>query len=349
MLRLFTAALLSPNPVIGNGITSGQGMKEAPPELALDRLRAALLEHWGIRVRKLEYLPVGFGAHHWRATDGSKGAYFLALHDLGPDTDVGFNELMRALETACWLRTAGDLEFVVAPVRNRAGGVVHRYAETEALAVYPWLECRARRVLDAPDVGRLLVRLHASTTALPPGFVRSDHLAIPRRAYLERALTELEQPWESGPYGQPARDRLSEASGPTRNLLALYDRLAGEALATRSDWVITHGEPYGPNLVEADDGRTMLVDWDSALLAPRERDLWEFPSTGPASRAYVDLTGVSPGAARLRLYRAWYDLAETAIYVDQFGHPHTGDLNDAEAWSNFLHHLPSHTNWPELG
>jgi hypothetical protein len=324
-------------------------MKEAPPGFALDRLRAALLESWGIRARELEYLPVGFGAHHWRASDASKGAYFVALHDLGPDSDSGFNALTRAMQTAYWLRTAGGLEFVVAPIRTQAGGVVHRYAEADGLAVYPWLQCRARRVLDAPYVGRLLVRLHASTPALAPGLVRSEDFAIPRRADLERALTELDQPWDAGPYGQPARDRLRQAFGPTRNLLGLYDRLADEALAARSDWVMTHGEPYGPNLVETDDGRTMLVDWDSALLAPRERDFWEVPSNGAALRTYVDMTGVSPDATRLRLYRAWYHLAETGIYVHQFRHPHTGDLNDAEAWSNFLYFVPSHTSWPELG
>jgi spectinomycin phosphotransferase len=327
---------------------SGVLMKEAPPRFALDELRSALLESWGIRARELEYLPVGFGAHHWRATDASKGPYFLALHDIGPETAVGWTKLTRALQTAYWLRTGSELEFVVAPLRSRAGGVVHRYAEDEALAVYPWLECRARRVLDAPDVGRLLARLHASTAAAPAALVTAEDFAIPHRAELERALNELDQTWEAGPYGRPARDRLRETSGHTRQLFALYDRLADEALATRPDWVITHGEPYGPNLVETDDGRTMLVDWDSALLAPGERDLWEVPSTGPAWRTHVDITGVSPRAARLTLYRAWYYLAETAIYVHQFRHPHTGDLNDAEAWSNFLYHVPSETNWPEL-
>ena len=76
--------------------------------------------------------------------------------------------------------------------------------------------------------------------------------------------------------------------------------------------------------------------------------MWEVPPNAPALRTYVDMTGVSPEAARLRLYRAWYYLAETAIYVHQFRQPHTGDLNDGEAWSNFLYHLPSDTNWPEL-
>jgi spectinomycin phosphotransferase len=225
-------------------------MKEAPPGFDLDRLRTALVESWGIRARELEYVPVGFGAHHWRATDASKRAYFLALHDLGADADVGFTKLTRAFETAFWLHTRGQLEFVVAPLRNRAGGVIHRYAEVAGLAVYPWLECHAREILDTPDVGQLLARLHASTTRLPPGLARAEDFAIPRRADLERALTQLDQPWNARPYSQPARDRLREAAGPTRDLLALYDRLADEALATPADWVITHGEPYGPNLVE---------------------------------------------------------------------------------------------------
>jgi hypothetical protein len=92
----------------------------------------------------------------------------------------------------------------------------------------------------------------------------------------------------------------------------------------------------------------MLVDWDSALLAPRERDLWEVPSNAPTLRAYVDMTSASPRRERLRLYRAWYHLAETAIYVHQFRQPHTGDLNDAEAWTNFLYHLPAYRSWQEL-
>jgi len=66
----------------------GKEMKEAPRGFAVDRLHATLLDLWGIRARELDYLPVGFGAHHWRATEGSRRAYFLALHHLGPDTKL---------------------------------------------------------------------------------------------------------------------------------------------------------------------------------------------------------------------------------------------------------------------
>ena len=109
-------------------------MKEAPQGFALDRLPAALLESWGIRARDLEYLPVGFGAHHWRATDASKRAYFLALHHLGTRGP----RIQQA--------RAGDGS------RNRAGGAIHRFTLSEGPAVYPWLACVAPEVFDAPDV-----------------------------------------------------------------------------------------------------------------------------------------------------------------------------------------------------
>jgi hypothetical protein len=102
------------------------------------------------------------------------------------------------------------------------------------------------------------------------------------------------------------------------------------------------------DLVETHDGRTLLVDWDSALVASRERDLWEVPADGPALGRYAALTGSAPRRDRLRLYRAWYHLAETAIYIHQFRQSHAGDANNVEAWANFLFDLPSYTNWPEL-
>jgi spectinomycin phosphotransferase len=37
-------------------------------------------------------------------------------------------------------------------------------------------------------------------------------------------------------------------------------------------WVVTHGEPHRANVIR--DGQELhLVDWDTTLLAPRERDL----------------------------------------------------------------------------
>jgi hypothetical protein len=50
----------------------------------------------------------------------------------------------------------------------------------------------------------------------------------------------------------------------------------------------------------------------------------------------------------MRLYEAWYALAEIAVYLAVFREPHTGDGNDATSWENLLLFLPTPERWPEL-
>jgi hypothetical protein len=323
-------------------------VKEAPAESPYERLVQLMAAVWLVHATELEHLAVGFGAHHWRVAAADHAAYFLALHHLGQPSDIAFQELCQALETAFWLRHVRGLEFVVAPIRNQSGNLVQRFAADSALGVYPWLTCRPRTDLDAPDVGHLLARLHASTCDLPVGLTRHEGFALPWRTTLEQALADLDRPWVSGPYAETTRRQLRVSEAATRDLLAWYDLLVAETLNSRPEWVVAHGQPYGPNLVETDAGQSFLVDWESALLAPRERDLWEMPGSGQALKGYTAMTAATPVERRLRLYRAWYHLAETAVYVHQFRSPHRGDLNDVTAWENFLTFVPVYANWPEL-
>ena len=50
---------------------------------------AAALAHWGLGDARLEYLPVGFGSHHWRAGDA-----FVTVDDLATKT---FEDLIRRI------------------------------------------------------------------------------------------------------------------------------------------------------------------------------------------------------------------------------------------------------------
>jgi hypothetical protein len=47
-----------------------------------------------------------------------------------------------------------------------------------------------------------------------------------------------------------------------------------------------------------------------------------------------ELTSGRVDERMLRLYRAWYDLAETAVCVARFRSPHGGHQNDRQSWDN---------------
>ena len=79
----------------------------------------------------------------------------------------------------------------------------------------------------------------------------------------------------------------------------------------------------------------MLVDWDTALVAPPERDLWSLdPGDGSVLRGYADATGVTPSQASLELYRIRWDLADLAVGVSRFRGHHPGGPDDDKSWDN---------------
>ena len=77
----------------------------------------------------------------------------------------------------------------------------------------------------------------------------------------------------------------------------------------------------------------VLIDWDTALVAPPERDLWSLdPGDGTILNAYASATGVSPRPSFLDLYRLRWDIADIAMGVTRFRRRHAGSIDDGEAW-----------------
>lgn len=85
-----------------------------------------------------------------------------------------------------------------------------------------------------------------------------------------------------------------------------------------------------------------------AAIEPRERDLWELPLGGVAQQKYQTLVPRKIDARRLRLFEAWYALAEVAVYLAVFRSPHTADENVILSWANFLDYLPTREWWPDV-
>lgn len=321
-----------------------------PADLDRQQLSSALASGWGINSVALDYQPVGFGTHHFVSGDDSAAVWFVNVDDLATKpagADQAFDDLDRALRTALALQNAG-LEFVHAPIIHRSRGVLDRFGHY-TVSVYPFIDGTSQPYGEyASDQDRrqalsMLGRMHAASCRIPADLPRHETLEVPFRQQLFQALAALDVPWKGGPYSEPARRALIINADPIRELFAAFAELAVDVARGRSGWVVTHGEPHAANMMRTKAGDFMLIDWDTAALGPRERDLWMVePHNDDDWDAYTSSGGSADVDLRaLELYRTLWTLGELSLYTCEFRAPHVEDANTRIAWGGFLSELPA--------
>jgi spectinomycin phosphotransferase len=140
----------------------------------------------------------------------------------------------------------------------------------------------------------------------------------------------VRRPWDSGPYAEQARAALAGRLSDLERWVMRYLDLAARTDPSR--WVATHGEPHSRNQLRTDDGRTVLVDWESLKLGPRERDLRVLVDQG-----YGELCGHDPDL--VEMFDLEWRLDEIAQYADWFEALHAGTDSDRVAIGGLLHEL----------
>lgn len=330
-----------------------------PRDLSAETLRAALATGWLFSPATLNYLPVGFGSHHWLAADSRGNRLFVTVDDLTAklasrtdSTDAAFARLERAFVAALSLRRDCGLDFVVAPVPAQDGQLLVRLQDRYSMLVHPHLDgepgsstSEFRTPAERDGQISMLAALHGARPAARP---QADDFAVPSRDELTAALSQTGRPWVAGPYGERARSLLATHVADLARLLAIFDGLATRVAARPDRMVVTHGEPGAHNTMRTAAG-LVLVDWDSVLLAAPERDLWDLAEQDRSVlSAYSAATGVAIDADALAFYRMWYDLFEIAGYLRLFRQRHDDTADTAESWQNLVEFLQPAARWPEL-
>ena len=297
-----------------------------PPEAVSEEdLRALLANTWKLQVTALEYVPVGFGSHHWSVRDADGGRWFVNVDDLAAfplDTDSPLRSLRNAFSVPRALVDAGHRITVApepatdgAPLAELESGFavsVYRHLDGESFEWWRWEDTDPALTAEALAV---VTALHAvPRTAW--GAAEVETFALPKRAGLEALVAGQALDPGLGPFARRASEVIARRAPMFSKLLAHYDRLADAARAQPERFVLTHGEPHLGNFMRV-EGRLLLIDWDSARIGPPERDLWSFGLGEPPLR---------------ELFKLRWDLAETAVDLARFAVPHTGSANAQACW-----------------
>jgi spectinomycin phosphotransferase len=329
-------------------------VRDRPGGVTDPAVARALADGWGLAGWTLQYAPVGAGSYHWTAAGQAPGdRRFVTVDDLDGKGWLGRTRpavlagLRVAMDAAAALRRSG-LGFVTAPEPGLSGETVRPLGARHAVTVFPFLSGTPGgwgEPLPAPERGELITML-ATLHRADPAAARLPRIGagLPWRGDLETALSELGRPWAGGPYAEPARALLAGAAGQVRRRLDDLDRRAGVAAA--ADVVITHGEPHPGNVIQTADG-LRLIDWDTAGLAPPERDLWlaAAGSGGELSR-YADLAGRHPDRALLEFYRLRWALDDLSCFVRDLRAPHGPTPGAHDNWEGLEATLADLASWP---
>jgi spectinomycin phosphotransferase len=278
---------------------------EPPPHVTDAAVLAVVRDRWLPEADAVEHLPVGFGAWHWQATVGGAPRLFVTLDELGVHHTAASLEATYAAAATLGIY----LDVVVAPLPDREGRYTAELGDG-AVSATLWVVGRSG---DGAATADLLRRLHA--VAPPPSLPRWSPLVEPDLP--EQLAARTLTPWTSGPHGEEARRLVLDHLDDVATWTAAYLRLA--ATTDPVTWVATHGEPHARNQLVTAAG-VLLVDWESARLAPAERDLrWLAPEQ------------TCGDAELLHMFDLEWRLDEVSQYADRFERPHTGTESDRVA------------------
>lgn len=148
------------------------------------------------------------------------------------------------------------------------------------LSVVPWVAGRTAVAggLDGGQwhsFGSLLAGVHA--TAVPAG-LRATLPAEDYRPVAAPAVRVLGERVRTGPVpgegvGRELADAWRSAADRIATIPAAAEALGAELRGRPAPLVLCHGDAHTANLLVARTGELWLIDWDGAVLAPRERDL----------------------------------------------------------------------------
>ena len=241
------------------------------PDIEENRIAECLLAEYGISASRLLFLPLGSDINTavYRVFVDNKTSFFLKLRkgQFNPTSvslprflsGLGIPQIIPALET-----TSG-----------RLWGKLDAYKTV----LYPYIEGRDGYEVQLSDrhwreLGTALNRIH--NAVLPPALLsglRSEDFSPHFRQGVKSFLSSLDKVISDDPITIELAAFLREKQAEILDLVERAEQLAQIVQKQPLAFTVCHADLHAGNIFIAAGGSFYLVDWDEALLAPKERDL----------------------------------------------------------------------------
>lgn len=241
------------------------------PDIPNEKIIVCLAEQYGLQIVQVTFLPLGADLNTtvYQVDAADRTSYFLKLRR------GDFDEA--AVTFPKFLFDQG-LTQIIAPLPTKTAQLWAKFTDF-TMILYPFIVGENGYEVKPnerhwSELGTVLKQMH--TAKVPVSItrhIRQETYDSHWRDIVTETLPRLERTTFSDPGATQLAASLQAKQDAILDLIRQAERLANLLQIQSSDAIVCHADIHAGNIFIDADGAFYLVDWDTLVLAPKERDL----------------------------------------------------------------------------
>jgi spectinomycin phosphotransferase len=240
-------------------------------ELKDEKIVRCLRDEYGLSIEKISFLPLGADTDTsvYRVVTKDEMNYFVKLKK------GDFNEASVAIPN--FLSDLG-IKQIIPSLTTQTGQLIANLNPFKVI-LYPFVEGHPgfERIMSNQqwiEFGAALKRFHTSEIPLNiTSSIQKDNFSPRWRNMVKMFLERIEKESFNEPVAMEVADFLKSKKDETLEIVKRAEQLAQMLLERSPEFILSHGDIHGWNLLIDNNGALYIVDWDGLIFAPKERDL----------------------------------------------------------------------------
>ena len=241
------------------------------PDLQDEEIVRCLRDAYGLTVEKIAFLPLGadFNTAVYQVTISSQVDYFLKLRS---------GEFLEASVSVPKYLADSGLKQVIPPLATKTGQLWASLASFKAI-LYPYVEGRNGVEAKLSDkqwiqFGATMKKFHsANIPSVITSGVTKEMFSYKWRETVKAFLGRIENEVFEEPVAVKMALFLKSKRSEILKLVERAEKLAITIQKQPLEYILCHADIHGWNLIVDKEGALYIVDWDTLIFAPKERDL----------------------------------------------------------------------------
>jgi spectinomycin phosphotransferase len=292
-------------------------------KIQIDQLIPCIQAAYDLEITQVDFLPLGADRH---------SKLFKAITTAGRQYIVKVRRSTiksHAVTLPAYLHDQG-IEQVIVPIKTKTGSLWTDFNDSK-LILAPYIFGNGADQADLSPQGWILFgetlrKIHEIelTETLKRSLTKETYTQY-YRDWLATFLHHTRQMHLVDPLSQELTGFLLSKQSKILDLIRWAENLGRDLKTRQLPFVFCHGDIHASNLLVAEGGQLYIIDWDDAVLAPKERDLMYIGAgiTGrwqsPLQKAYFNqgYGQVQVDANAIAYYRFERIIQDIAIFSDR--------------------------------